>query len=506
MFWSDRAIKQIGIGFPRLDCRTHVLNCENEIIDQGRSYMNMNVDISDCSFLRFMACSGSGGVISVSGNGFEMYVSSSMFTNCSCSSSGGAIYFDSQKSVIKMICAFRCQGTEQGQFGYLKAVSDNQALFVSIVKSSFSTSGLYPMIFFSGDQRAISTNSSMNCAKWGSGIGVWSENTFFGSSCLFSNNTASDCICLYFSRVNANLSYTCIVNNNSPSRYGVIYVYLGKPLLEYIICDLNKNILFCVDYGQLVLANSYVSHVGTFSTSKFVDTLKNNSFIKYPTYKMQFFKSQNCNADDPIIMTPAPSKVVTIINTPQSSPDITVIPTPVSTLIETQENTPSNTKSDTLIQTPHFTPYDSPEQTSKNTDQQTPYVTSKNSPNLTPEKTGEQTLHPTNDQTLFETFLPTPISSLVPTVESTKSPSPIESPTSSNQNTILPTSDESSRHQFVQIAIYSSISLLVVIIIFILLYSAFKKKDGNENSNEEFTNKTQNSKEGSVYWKQLVEQ
>jgi len=383
-----------------------------------------------------------------------MNINYSMFYNCVCSGDGGAIYFSSSNSYLRMICANSCSGSHY-HFAYLYASQVNQVEYLSVSNCSHTTSGSYSILIVYGDQRTDNTNSSMNNVEDNSGICIYSPSSFTSSHCTFSNNKVSDWICIHFysSSGTISMSYANIVHNNSPSN-GVVFVDgAGSRKMMYCIFKNNQNTLFCVNQGSLEVSHSFISHSGSFSIYTIVSTSNNNSFTNTITYQLQFFNSLHCNADIPLFTSPS-----TIEQTPLDSPQPTLEMTEINT------------------------------------------------PNLTPEKTGEQSLHPTNDQTLIETFLPTPISSLVPTVESTKSPSPIESPTSSFQNTILPTSDESSHHQFVQIAKYSSISLLVVIIIVILLYSGFKKKDRNENSIKEFTNTTQDSKIGNVYLKQLIEQ
>jgi len=84
------------------------LGCECESIDQGRSYVDKNINISNCFFSRYSSYSGDGGVIYVNVGSYSMNVNYSMFYNCVCSSYGGAIYFYSSNSYLRMICANSC--------------------------------------------------------------------------------------------------------------------------------------------------------------------------------------------------------------------------------------------------------------------------------------------------------------------------------------------------------------------------------------------------------------
>jgi len=84
------------------------LGCENESIDQGRSYVDKNINISNCFFSRYSSYSGDGGVICVTASSCSMNINYSMFYNCVCSNWGGAIYFSSSNSYLRMICANSC--------------------------------------------------------------------------------------------------------------------------------------------------------------------------------------------------------------------------------------------------------------------------------------------------------------------------------------------------------------------------------------------------------------
>jgi len=52
--------------------------CIGENSTLGRSYLSMNIDISDCSFSRSLVFSGTGGVIYVNGGSLSMNVTNSM--------------------------------------------------------------------------------------------------------------------------------------------------------------------------------------------------------------------------------------------------------------------------------------------------------------------------------------------------------------------------------------------------------------------------------------------
>ena len=74
------------------------------------------------------------------------------------------------------------------------------------------------------------------------------------------------------------MSYANIVHNNSPSQYGVVYVYgAGSRKMMYCIFKNNQNYLFCVWEGSLEVSHSFIDHSGSsFSTSIVVSTSNNN--------------------------------------------------------------------------------------------------------------------------------------------------------------------------------------------------------------------------------------
>ena len=277
------------------------LGCGNESIDQGRSYADKNVNISNCFFSRYLSYSGYGGVIYANGGSYSMSIIYSMFYNCVCSGSGGAIWFESSYSCLRMICANSCSATSWGQFSYIIASQMNQVEYLSVSNCSHTTSGYCSIYLQYCDQRVDNTNSSMNNAVQYSGIAIQSPSSFTSSYCAFSNNKVSEWFCIGFwtSSGTIIMSYANIVHNNSPSP-GVVIVNGAFPKMMYCIFHNNHNYLFCVNKGSLEVSHSFIDHSGSFSKSTSVSTSNNNSFTCIITYQLQFFDSLHCNADVPL--------------------------------------------------------------------------------------------------------------------------------------------------------------------------------------------------------------
>ena len=232
-----------------------------------------------------------------------MIANNSMFYNCSCSGSGGAIHVVCSNSYLRMICAHRCSCSSLGHFAEIKATQANQVEYLSVSFCSHSTSGYHPIYIESGNQRVDKTNSSMNNADMASGIRIWFPYTITSSHCTFSNNFVSDKICIWFhsDSITSTMSFCNIIHNNSPSGHGVVFFQGGGfKKLMYCILRNNQNCLFYVQSGSFELSHSFIDHSSSsFSISTAVSTENNNSFFYRITYQIQFFDSHHCNADIP---------------------------------------------------------------------------------------------------------------------------------------------------------------------------------------------------------------
>ena len=399
----------------QLKCLVY-LGCINESINQGRSYVDKNINISDCSFSRLSAFAGDGGVISVYGVSCTMIINFSMFYNCVCSNLGGAIYFDSSNSSLRMICANRCSAYSWYHFADLVSSQLNLVEYLSVSCCSPSTSAGYPICLNTGYQRVDNTNSSMNNVKYHSGIGIFSPSSFTSSHCTFSNNKASDWICINFYSTSGtiSMSYSNIIHNNSPIGNGVVYVWgSGSRKMMYCIFQNNQNYLCSVPSGTLEVSHSFIDHSSSFCYTESVSSETNNSFINRLTFQIQFFHSHYCKADNPLIDT-----------TPVTTFDVSPIKSLKETIRKTIENTFMSTPQWTLHVTPHITPIQSPirSATQMSTPQLTLHITPQKTPyksipyehpHLTPFQTlenspFEETLRMSNERTIDQSIRETP--------------------------------------------------------------------------------------------------
>ena len=275
------------------------LGCENESIGQGRSYEDKNISITNCFFSRYLQFYDDGGVIYVNSHSCSMNINCSIFYSCF-AWRGGAIYFSSTISNLRMICANRCNGNYY-HFAYLYAFQVNHVDYLSISNCSHMKSGYYSFCLNDGNQRVYNTNSSMNKAVYISSIFIENTPSFISSHCTFSNNQVVSGICIQISSGSGtiSMSYANIVHNNSPSMYGVLCVSDAETMIFYCIFHNNHEYLFYVESGSLEVSHSFIDHTSSFSTELEIST-SNNSLTNRITYQIQFFNSLHCYADIPL--------------------------------------------------------------------------------------------------------------------------------------------------------------------------------------------------------------
>ena len=426
------------------------MGCESQNINQGRSYNNINISISDCFFSRSSSYTGNGGVIYINIASISMSISISMFHNCVCSENGGAIFFEGSESFLRMICAQSCSCGiyKEGQFAYILTLDSNQMEYITISNSSYQVAGYHSMYLYKGSQRVENTNSSMNNAREGSGITL-SLTPYTCIFCTFSNNKVNDHRLVSITGYSGNFSYSNIVHNKSPTN-GVVYVGAGEHTMLYCIFHSNQNTLFHVAGGSLEILHSFIDHSSTsFSISTSVITGINNTLTNVITYEIPFFKSHYCNAEIPLPMkTIEETPMGTIDETPMNTLEETPMGTFEETPMDTLENTPMGTLEETPMGTIDETPMDTLEETPMDTLENTPMDTLEETPMDTLEETPMGTLEETPIYTLEETPMGTIDETPMDTLEETPMGTLEETPMDTLENTPMDTLEETPMDTF----------------------------------------------------------
>jgi len=302
--------------------------CLNEIIDSGRSYSNCTINITDCSFRRTAILNGNGGVIYANGVEYSMSILLSTFYGCSSSENGGAIYFIGKESYLNMICASHCYA-HYYVYAYIEISMNNTIDYLSILNCYYEHGLNNPIGFLLNNHCLFSSNLSSNRAENVDAFGIANYNYLKCSYCTISDNYAYGYTSIEIYGGEGLFLFVNIINNYDTSNvFGLIFICNGaKYSLEYCIFDNNHATLFYCSSSEVEIANSYINHIGTFSSKDSITTISNNSFTQMQTYKFEFFQSQSCHADNPIpLPTPKPTRSAiktldpTPLQTPPSSP------------------------------------------------------------------------------------------------------------------------------------------------------------------------------------------
>ena len=267
-------------------------SCINESIEEGRSYMETTIIVSNCNFFRTKTFDGNGGVICVISVSFSLDISLSMFFKCSCSGDGGVIYFVSKSSLLKMVCASDCNAIYHN-FGFIQTINHNYVEFFSISSCYKDFLGEFSNTLSNGNLKVLKNNCSMNSNDQCSGYGLFNPIDFELSFCTFSNNSVKRKCCLVFLSAIGILNYCNIAHNNSPS-YGIISVLNGYVSIGYSIFSKNNNTLFYCESGSIEVSHSFIYHSGLVFGNSSVITKNNNSFTQISTYLYEFLGSKYC--------------------------------------------------------------------------------------------------------------------------------------------------------------------------------------------------------------------
>jgi len=227
---------------------------------------------------------------------------------------GGAIFFDSilsGESFNKFICAYSCNAF-WGHFAVIGTSYTlyNVAEYVSVSSCYKNNVGYRPFFLFSGYEMLKNCNSSMNKVIGTSGITAYSPLYLESIHCTFSNNDASEEVCLYLHNHTGFIKYSNIVHNNSPLSKGVIYM-TGDQSSTFSYCEFyrNRGVLFYADSSTYITFFScVVDHKEKIASGK-VKPAGNNTDILKSAFEIIHIKTGYCHAEIPITDLPRPSSI-----------------------------------------------------------------------------------------------------------------------------------------------------------------------------------------------------
>ena len=283
-------------------------NCINSQLlnETKRTYLinDLNFFISFCIFKRTHTFQGSGSIIYFHLKGINSSIINCLFSNCSSTSEGGAIYINCNingaQSLIKNTCANNCwTSNTEHQFALICIYNNinfqNYVEQISYYKCSpFYDNGNIPFRLHYGNISAKSINSSFNNLRYSSGIAF-----LFGSISnliylnIYNNNVSIfRCLTLYGGNNNI-IKNLNLIKNNSPSE-GVIYINEGNWIIFNSVLLNNYNTLFYKHSGSFQIENSNIYHndimtYGIILTLNIKLELTETFFLKF--YYCYFFKT-----------------------------------------------------------------------------------------------------------------------------------------------------------------------------------------------------------------------
>ena len=238
-----------------------------------------------------------------------MNINDTIFYDCM-SQGGGAISFSGLNSSLFRVCAINCRtlNNQWNQFACITTNYSNKLEFFSISRCYNSTYGHSSICLKNGIQNISNTNSSMNRNIGRSGLIYVFPNTMNTIFCTFYNNSVTESICIELWGNSGHILRSNIINNNSPSSSGVVYVsWSATPNISDCVFFNNQNTLFYVySWCSLRLISCVINHQyiidsgisPIYSPTLFTYFTNTYSFYHYNTR----FKLSNqliiCNADN----------------------------------------------------------------------------------------------------------------------------------------------------------------------------------------------------------------
>jgi predicted outer membrane repeat protein len=309
---------------------TNSTNYNSTTYTSGQTLSGTSVYVSNCLF---SSCTSSnhGGAIYCTSVSYLLIESSSFFSCTTSSIYGGAIFFQNSgngQCVLHEVCGYKCYSTytskPQHQFLYTAvnnaASSKNYVNYSSIVRCVNGRSDSYHTLGLTcGKICCPSINISMNKCQYNSVISCWPFQYSNSVTCLltyssFTDNKANGHTCFWLDRGNANFeikSCNILRNKQVSSSNGIIYTS-GNLKIENscILENTATNIFYQSSSNTITLSYCTVD-----STSNNGYLTIQNTVTKSFILALNHMSTQNCHSEydsvgalTPIIETPSPSK------------------------------------------------------------------------------------------------------------------------------------------------------------------------------------------------------
>jgi hypothetical protein len=306
-------------------------NYNSETYRSKPTLSGTSVYVSNCLFRSFTSGSD-GGALSCTSVSYLLIESTSFFSCKTSDNYGGAIYFENSNGqcVLYEVCGYDCcstyTGYSYGQFAYIVvndvASSKNYVNYSSVVRCVNEKSGShYSLGLVNGKICCPSVNISMNKCYWYSGIYCRSfkdSNSFTCSLSYtsFTDNNATDCVCISFLTGNANYEMkSCNIIRNTQctlSLHGTFNVCDNVMIEDSCILENKANNIFYQQYSSCTVT---LSNCTVDSNSYNQNLVIRNTVTKNFIHALNHMSTQNCHSEydsvgtlTPIIQSPSSSK------------------------------------------------------------------------------------------------------------------------------------------------------------------------------------------------------
>jgi predicted outer membrane repeat protein len=308
---------------------TNPTNYNSTTYTKSQTLSGTSVYLSNCLF---SSCTSSnrGGAIYCTSVSYFLVESSSFFSCRTSSNHGGAIYFENSNGqcVLHEFCGYDCcstyAGTTSYQFAYIEvngaAPSKNYVNYSSIVRCvNRRLDSHYTLGLCYGKICCPSVNISMIKCQYYAVIGCWPFKDSNSVTCSltfssFTDNEANGFTCFLLDTYCAEYKIkSCNILRNSQvsSSYGIIYAHANLKIGDSCILENTGTYIFLQGTSyRITLSNCTVD-----STSSYGNVVTQNTVTKSFIHALNHMSTQNCHSEydaagtlTPNIQSPSPSK------------------------------------------------------------------------------------------------------------------------------------------------------------------------------------------------------
>jgi hypothetical protein len=261
--------------------------------------LNATLYFYDLIFLDFQNPSPGGAISINTANNKTVLIESSLFCRCSCTGSGGSIYFNSVGTIVlNRICCSKSQASGYGLFCSFWVSNLINYLIIlqmtTVFQSESSSDSQQTITIVYGRQIINSLNSSYNIVTYYSGFRSDSCNISFS---INSNNIAINygivALDSYSNFYKSHFYFFNLINNSNILQNRIIY-FAVNAFLQH--CIFKMNSLFCPlfyrsnENVQITLNDCYINHnlTNVFNISNYYEITSHFYFMNH------FLKTGDC--------------------------------------------------------------------------------------------------------------------------------------------------------------------------------------------------------------------